>query len=159
MDFVGRLVEKCHVGYIVQDAESAVKNLQEKLCCAIDAKVYMFVPQKVWTSGFSGEGFALKIALCRIKDNMTIEYIQPITQAGYHFNALRACGEHMNHVCFATEDYDRYFAEFKAMGASILFEAEVNDPENGYRRCFYAKIEGIPGVFEILENAKPYRYP
>lgn len=157
MNFVDGLVAKCHVGYIVKDVEAAVKNLQDKLHCAMDAKVYTFAPEKVWTCGIPGKDFSLKIAVCKIKDNMTFEYIQPIAEEGYHFLALIGNGDSINHVCFATEDFDRYRAEFQSMGATFLFEAVANDPLNGYRRCFYAKIDGLPGVFEILENAKPYR--
>lgn len=156
MDFVSGLVAKCHVGYIVDDVDSALKNLQEKLGCALEAKSYLFKPLKAWTDDVPVDDFSLKIVICRIKDNMTFEYIQPISKEGYHFSALVSNGTHINHICFATEDFDGYRAEFRKMGAKFLFEAEANDPQNGYRRCFYAQLDGIPGVFEILENAKPY---
>ncbi len=157
MNFVDGLVAKCHVGYVVEDVEAALDNLQDKLQCALDAKTYLFKPEKVWICGVAGQNIALKIALCKIKDNMTFEYIQPVTPEGFHFLSLISSGDSINHVCFATEDYDGYHKEFEAMGAQFLFEAVANDKLNGYRRCFYAKIPGIPGVMEILENAKPYR--
>ena len=157
MDFVNGLVEKCHVGYIVKDVDAAVKQLQEQLQCALESRSYLFSPVKAWTDRLPTEGFALKIAICKIKDNMTFEYIQPITENGYHFQALMDHGEGLDHICFAAEDFDSYRLEFEKMRAEFLFEAEANDPLNGYRRCFYAKLPGIPGVLEILENAKPYR--
>lgn len=157
MQFVNGLVEKCHVGYIVKDVDAAVKQLQEQLQCALHSQAYLFSPTKVWTNDIPLEHFTLKIAICKIKDNMTFEYIQPISENGYHFDVLMRDGEGLNHICFATEDFDGYRSEFRKMGAQFLFEAEANDPLNGYRRCFYAKLQGIPGVIEILENAKPYR--
>lgn len=157
MNFVDGLVERSHVGYIVKDADAAVKSLQEQLQCALGVKTYLFSPYRAWTEDVPLLDFSLKIAICKITDNITFEYIQPLTQNGYHFQALTEAGEGLNHVCFATEDFEGYRAQFRQMGAKFLFEAEANDPQNGYRRCFYAKLSGIPGVFEILENPKPYR--
>jgi len=157
MHFVNGLVEKTHVGYIVKDVDAAVAQLQEQLQCALNTQSYIFSPTKAWTNSVPLEGFALKIAICKIKDNMVFEYIQPISENGYHYQALMSDGEGLNHVCFATEDFDGYHKEFEKMGAEIVFEAEANDPLNGYRRCFYAKLNGLPGVFEVQENAKPYR--
>ena len=156
MRFVDGLVEKCHVGYIVEDVDAALEQLQQ-LHCAIGVQTYLFTPSKVWTDDVPLQDFTLKIAICKIKDNMTFEYIQPVTRDGYHFRWLTQWGEGINHVCFATEDFDGYRTQFRQMGAKFLFEAEANDPQNGYRRCFYAKLPDIPGVLEILENAKPYQ--
>ena len=157
MKFVDGLVEKCHIGFLVKDVDAALAQLQEQLDCAIGAQTYLFAPAKAWTDDVPVQDVALKMVICKIKDNMTFEYIQPLTQNGYHYEALQQSGEGLNHVCFATEDFDGYRKEFRQMGAKFLFEAEANDPKNGYRRCFYARLPGVPGVFEILENAKPYR--
>lgn len=157
MNFADHLVERNHVGFLVADVDLAVKALQKQLQCAMDTKSYLFRPLKAWTKGTAERDFALKIAICRIADKMTFEYIQPLTETGYHFEELSKKGEGINHVCFATEDFDSYKKDFLAMNAELLFEAEANDPVNGYRRCFYARLPGIPGVIEVLENPKPYR--
>lgn len=157
MNFLDGLVYKCHVGYLVNDVDEAIKALKDKLNCALETKSYLFAPEKAWVCDKPVDGIVLKIALCQIKENMTFEYIQPVTEVGYHYLAFMGNGESLNHVSFATDDFDRYRAEFKAMGASFLFEAVANDRLNGYRRCFYAKLPGIPGIMEIHENAKPFR--
>ena len=157
MNFVDGLVERSHVGYIVEDVDAALKSLQTQLQCAIGVETYLFTTNKVWTDDAPLQDLTLKIAICKITDKITFEYIQPVSQNGYHFAALKEAGEGVNHVCFITEDFEGYRAQFRSLGAKILFEAEANDPKNGYRRCFYAKLPGIPGVLEIAENPKPYR--
>jgi hypothetical protein len=33
----------------------------------------------------------------------------------------------------------------------IVFEAETEDAEIGYRRCFHANVEGMAGLVEVSE--------
>ncbi|MBR4016629.1 MAG: VOC family protein [Oscillospiraceae bacterium] len=156
MNFLDKLVPRSHVGFVVEDVDAAVKNLQQTFECALDAEPYIFKPDKAWINGYPAGDIELKIAFCKISENVSFEYIQPVTQDGYHFMSLVERGDNLNHVCFVTDDLDYYREEFKKMGAPILFEAEVADPVRGRRRCLYTKLKGIPGVFEIQETAKPY---
>jgi len=157
MKFIEGLTGKWHVGYIVEDVSTAVEGLQKKFGCALGAKPYIFASERAWKDGEEFRDLKLRIAICRINETMTFEYIQPISQEGYHYLSLISDGNSLNHICFGVEDYDRYRKDFLEHGALIMFEAEANDRQNGYRRCFYAKFKDIPGVFEIQEKPTAYR--
>lgn len=156
MDVLNNYTAKFHVGHVVEDVEKTLKNVQEKLHCAGDVKTYKFIPHKAYMFGNEVEEYELKIAMCPIKENVFLEYIQPITPAGFHYISLINNGDYYNHIALYTDDYDTCREELVREGSVILFEAEVNDTR-GYRRCLYTKVDGVPGVFEILENAKPMR--
>lgn len=156
MKFLDKLVPRSHVGYVVSDVDAAVKNLQQSLHCALDAKPYLFSPDKAWLCGVPMEDLVLKIAFCHIMDGVDFEYIEPVSKNGYHFLSLLEKGDGLNHVCFVTDQYDALHKEFEEMGASIFFEADVSDPVRGHRRCFYVKVDGVPGIFEIQQVATPH---
>jgi len=157
MDFLEKLTPKSHVGYVVENVDAALKSLQDTLCCATEATAYAFRPTKAWCCGLPINDLELRIAMCQIKDGVAFEYIQPVSPSGFHLLSLLSNGDSINHVCFTTDDFDHYHQEFENMGATIVFEAEANDPLNGYRRCFYSKLNDIPGIIEVLQNATPYR--
>lgn len=156
MNIWEKLTANVHVGYVVQDAEHCLKSLKNHLHCAENTSVYMFTPVKAYTCGVPIKELSLKIAMCHIKDNVYFEYIQPLSLEGFHYLSLLCNGDGMNHTAFYTNEYDSCRKYFKEIGAVFVFEAEANDSHNGYRRCFYAKLDGMPGVLEVLENAQPY---
>ena len=156
-DFPGMLTAKSHVGYVVQNVEESLKNLQAALGIAMDVKPYRFAPVKAWSCGVPLENLQMQIALCPVKNDVYFEYIQPLTEAGFHFLSLLNNGDSLNHVAFCTDDFDTCHRAFAQKGAVFVFEMVANDAEKGYRRDFYAKLEGVPGIIEVLENAKPYR--
>lgn len=157
MNIMGKLTAKVHIGYVVQDVEHCLSSLNRHLHCAEGTSVYTFTPVKAYTCGVPMEQLSLKIAMCCVKDNVYFEYIQPLSPGGFHYLSLLGSGDGMNHTAFYTDEYDSCRKYFEETGAVFVFEAEANDPQNGYRRCFYAKLDGIPGVLEVLENARPYR--
>ena len=156
LDFLKGLTAESHVGYVVSDVDSNLKKLQETLGVALDAKSYLFAPQKAWSCGIPIPDLQMRIVKCPIKNGVSFEYIQPMTQSGFHLLSLLSLGDQMNHVAFCTDHYDEYHMYFQEMGAVFVFEMEAYDELIGYRRDFYAKLDGIPGIIEILENAKPY---
>ena len=156
MKLLDRLVPRSHVGYVVSDVEAAVEKLQSSFHVALDSKPYLFSPDKAWICGAPVDDLVLKIAFCHIMDGLDFEYIQPVSKSGYHFLSLMERGDSLNHVCFVTDQYDALHKELEDMGASIFFEADVSDPVRGHRRCFYAKVDGVPGIFEIQEVPTPH---
>lgn len=157
MSLFSKLNGKTHAGYIVDDAEACLKNVQEIFGCALDTKSYIFAPQKAWSCGVALGKVEMRIAMCEIGDYFNMEFIQPLTPAGYHFLSGIEKGESINHVAFQTEEFDACRQELQDRGAVFVFEMEANDPVKGYRRNCYAKVPGIPGIVEILESSQPYR--
>ena len=157
LNILEKLTAKVHMGYVVQDVEHCLECLKTNLHCAKDASTYIFTPVKAYTCGVPAKELSLKIAMCHIKDNVYFEYIQPLSPGGFHYLSLLCGGDNMNHAAFYTDECDSCRRDFEELGAVFVFEAEANDPQNGYRRCFYAKLDGVPGVLEVLENARPYR--
>ena len=157
MGILEKLTAKVHVGYVVQDVEHCLNSLNAHLHCAENTSTYVFTPVKAYTCGVPVKELSLKIAMCHIKDNVYFEYIQPLSPGGFHYLSFLSGGEGMNHTAFYTDEYDFCREQFEELGAVFVFEAEANDPQNGYRRCFYAKLDGVPGILEVLENARPYR--
>lgn len=158
MGFIEKLSGACHVGYVVEDVDRCLKELQEKFCCCEHVTPYFFAPQRAWSCGVPIENCVLKIAKCYMRDDLIMmEYIQPISKSGFHALSLIGNGDNLNHIAFNTDHYDECHSEFEKLGACFVFEAETNDIQNGYRRCAYAKLQHIPGLIEILENTKPYQ--
>ena len=156
-DILEKLTAKSHSGFVVEDVEACVKNLQDTLGIAKDVKPYIFAPNKAWSCGVPYENVKMKIALCPVKNGVSFEYIQPLTKAGFHFLSLLSNGDELNHVAFCTDEFDACREFLVEKGAVFVFEMEANDELKGYRRNVYAKLEGVPGIIEILENAQPYR--
>lgn len=157
MSLFDKLTGKSHAGYVVEDVEACLRNVQEKFGCALDVKTYIFAPDKAWSCGVDLGKLEMRIALCQITDGVAMEFIQPLTPAGYHFLSKLERGENLNHMAFNTDQFDACHKELEEAGAVFVFEMEANDPLKGYRRCCYTKIPGIPGLVEILENSQPYR--
>ena len=152
-----KLTPRTHVGYVVEDVDRCLRALQETLCCAEEVSSYVFTPVRARACGMPIENLSVKIAMCPVKGDVYVEYIQPLSPGGFHYLSFLSAGDAMNHAAFCTDEYEACREEFRRLGAVFVFEAEANDPQNGYRRCFYAKLDGVPGVLEILENATAYR--
>lgn len=157
MDLKNYLNGVSHVGFVVEDVADALANIQQRFGCCSEVEPYLFSPDKAWYCGEPLEGVCLKIVMCRLSETIIYEIIQPLTPAGFHYASLMKQGDHLNHVALQTEDYEGLHKAFAQEGGKMLFEAETNDQRGGYRRCFYATLPGIPGVFEVQEKATAYR--
>ena len=154
MNIFDKVTSKYHVGYVVEDAEAALKAVQKQFGCALDVETYTFIPTKAFACGAEMREYQMRIAMCPIKDNVYFEYIQPVSPVGFHYISLLSNGTNFNHVSFHTDRFDECYEELKNSGAVIVFEAEILD-NRGYRRTVYAKLDGVPGIIEILENTLP----
>lgn len=158
MDIFQLFNENTHTGYIVADAAAALEVMQKKFQCCQTTEPYLFSPSRVWCMGERMSKLPVtRIVMCRIREGLAFEFIEPISKCGFHYLQLLTHGDHMNHVAFQTEKYETCREMILAEGAPILFEAETNDRLNGYRRCLYTKIDGFPGLLELQEKATPFK--
>jgi hypothetical protein len=142
-----------HIGYIVANRDSSVEMLQSIL--GIDNFIlYDFVPKKAWVTGKEIFDCKLKIAVGVFKNNVKLEIIQPVSGATPHHEFLSKIGSGIHHIAFYSDRYDEWHEYFKARSAVFLFEMEAEDDVIGYRRSFYAEVEGFQGVLEITEIAR-----
>lgn len=61
----------------------------------------------------------------------------------------------VNHICYDVKDYDSWHEFFEKQGMQLSFEAEVNDEQFGYRRCFYVEDPETGMVIEIKNTENP----
>ena len=142
-----------HVGYVVDDVEANAEKYRRSLGIE-NFRIYNFTPDNVWVDEKKLPGCTLRIAIGSIKNEVKIELIQPIAGDTPHARFLREKGPGLHHVAFYTKDYDQWRVYFKDKGAKFVFEAEAEDDVIGYRRSFYAQVEGMVGLIEITEIAR-----
>jgi catechol 2,3-dioxygenase-like lactoylglutathione lyase family enzyme len=142
-----------HVGYVVDDVEANAEKYRRSLGIE-NFRIYNFTPDNVWAEEEKLPGCTLRIAIGSIKNEVKIELIQPIAGDTPHARFLREKGPGLHHIAFYTKDYDQWRAYFKDKGAKFAFEAEAEDEIIGYRRSFYARVEGMVGLIEITEIAR-----
>lgn len=158
MDIFQLFNKNIHTGFIVGDAEAALKTMQNKFHCCQTAEAYLFVPDHAWCMGEKlTTPPTIKIAMCRVREDIAFEFIEPVSKCGFHYLEYLTHGDHLNHVAYQTEEYEKCREQFLNDGAPILFEAETNDRLNGYRRCLYTKVDGFPGLIELQEKATAFR--
>ena len=80
-----------------------------------------------------------------------LEFLEPVTEGGYHWDYIQAGGRGINHICFKVHDFDHWQEHFRALGHNLFFGYEDEDQENGYRRCLYARDPVLDMVYEIKE--------
>lgn len=142
-----------HVGYVVDDVERNAERYRRTL--GIDSfLIYNFTPNNAWADERKLPECTLRIAIGNIKNEVKIELIQPIAGDTPHARFLKEKGPGVHHIAFYTRDYEQWRAYFKDSGARLVFEAEAEDEIIGYRRSFYAQVEGMVGLFEITEIAR-----
>ena len=142
-----------HVGYIVANRDASVERLQSIL--GIDNFIlYDFVPNKAWVAGKEIFDCKLKIAVGTFKNNVKLEIIEPISGNTPHKGYLSKIGSGIHHIAFYSDRYDEWHEYFEEKGAAFIFEMEAEDDVIGYRRSFYAEMEGFQGILEITEIAK-----
>lgn len=142
-----------HIGYIVANREIAVEKLK-KLLGITDFVLYDFAPQKAWVKGREIDDCKLRIAAGQLKGNVKVEIIEPVSASTPHEEFLSQKGPALHHIAFYSDRYEEWREYFKGQGAVFTFEMEAEDETIGYRRSFYAEIEGFEGTFEITEIAR-----
>jgi methylmalonyl-CoA/ethylmalonyl-CoA epimerase len=142
-----------HVGYVVDDVEANAEKYHRSLGIE-NFRIYDFTPDNVWVNERKLPGCTLRIAIGSIKNEVKIELIQPIAGDTPHARFLKEKGPGVHHIAFYSKDYDQWRAYFEEKGAKFVFEAEAEDEIIGYRRAFYAQVEGMIGLIEITEIAR-----
>lgn len=142
-----------HVGVIVEELERADAYFRENF--GIETfQYYDFAPLRAWSYGKPVEGYRLKIAMGTVNGRTSmIELIQPVAGEGVHRDFLRAGGTGIHHLAYKVEDFDAWKKHYRDLGVPLLFEAETEDPVNGYRRCLYVEDPAYHLVVEIKEKA------
>lgn len=137
-----------HTGMIVSNIDDCVGRFSDVL--GIDSFiVYDFTPMRAFVRGEEIFDCTFRIAMATLQNGSQIEIIEPVSGDTPQMDFIRSGREGMHHIAFYTDRYDEWLAHFKARGAEILFEAEVEDDVKGYRRCFYAKDDRLPCVLEF----------
>jgi catechol 2,3-dioxygenase-like lactoylglutathione lyase family enzyme len=153
IDFMKDLPPLGHVGYVVNDVEASAERYRRSL--GIESfRIYDFVPDRAWANGKKLSECALRIAIGNIKNDVKIELILPVAGETPHAFFLREKGPGLHHIAFYTKEYEEWYAFYTGSGALIVFEAETEDEIIGYRRSFYAQVEGAAGLIEISEIAR-----
>lgn len=139
-----------HIGFIVQDIEKSIEHMKDHYGIK-DIKFMSPYIKTAWTNG-KPHHQQCKVAIVTLENNQCkMEFLEPVTEGGYHWEYVQAGGGGINHICFKVNDFDYWHEHFKAKGDDIFFEYEDEDDMNGYRRCMYARDPIMDMVYEIKE--------
>jgi methylmalonyl-CoA/ethylmalonyl-CoA epimerase len=147
-----------HLGYVVENVDTDAALFTRHMG-VMDFRIYDFVPLRAWADGTELSGCALRIAMGSIGNNVKVELIQPVSGETPHARFLRDRGPGLHHAAFSTADYDAWRGSYRDNGARIVFEAEAEDDIIGYRRCFYAQVNGMAGLVEFSEIGRRRNQP
>ena len=103
-----------HIGIVVKDADEAQKVYSE-----------MFGFEVVEEMG--GPGGEFKAVLVRV-GNITLEFLQPLTDEGSFAKFLKERGGGLHHVSFATNNIEHDLKTLKAQGRKLLNEEPMSLP-------------------------------
>lgn len=103
-----------HIGIVVKDADEALKTYTE-----------MFGFEVVEEMG--GPGGEFKAVLIRAGD-ITLEFLQPLTDEGSFAKFLKERGGGLHHVSFATNNIENDLKALKAQGRKLLNEEPMSLP-------------------------------
>ena len=145
------LPEVSHIGFIVNDINESEKRFGEIF--HVNFKIYDFRPQHAWAYGEEIEGLYFPIGMGTPENGPSIEIIQPVSgESKQPMKFLDTNGRMIHHLAYkvTNEYFDDWKDHFqKNLGASIVFEAEIEDEDIGYRRTFYAQVKDTEGLIEI----------
>ena len=150
-----KMPEIGHVGYLVSSAEEAAERFK-KACCTEDFYIYEYTPMRAFSCGKEMFDCKLKIALGTPEQGAKIELIEVLSgRETPHFKDFTQSGEQIHHIAYYVDDmdvYDAWRAYYESLGATFIFEAEVEDDVMGKRCCFYATLPGMPHVVEFCKR-------
>lgn len=139
-----------HIGFIVPDVEAAVRHVEEQYGLTGVVRLAPYL-ERCWTRG-QPHAQQCKCAIVTLAEGTCkLEFLEPVTEGGYHWDYLHAGGSGINHICFKVHDFDHWKEHFAALGHDQFFCYEDEDEENGYRRCLYARDPVLDMVYEIKE--------
>lgn len=139
-----------HVGFIVPNLDKAIDHIKADYGIR-DVKYLAPYLQCCWTEG-KPHAQQCKCAVVTLADNSCkMEFLEPVTEGGYHWEFVKSGGSGINHICFRVQDFDHWKAHFESLGHDLFFGYEDEDADNGYRRCIYARDPVLNMVYEIKE--------
>jgi len=103
-----------HVAIVVRDADAALKLYSE-----------MFGFEVVET--LEGPGGEFKAVLVRVGD-ITLEFLQPLTDESSYARFLKERGGGLHHVSFETGDIEQEIKTLKAQGRRLINEEPISLP-------------------------------
>jgi methylmalonyl-CoA/ethylmalonyl-CoA epimerase len=103
-----------HVAIVVKDADAALKLYSE-----------MFGFEVVET--LEGPGGEFKAVLVRVGD-ITLEFLQPLTDESSYARFLKERGGGLHHVSFETGDIEQEIKTLKAQGRRLINEEPISLP-------------------------------
>jgi hypothetical protein len=139
-----------HIGMVVGNVLNCVGKFKDVFGID-DFQIYDFLPDKAWTKGREIKGCRLKIAMASLKNGSQIEIIEPVSGDTPHMEYINSGKQGIHHISFYTGRYVEWLAYFRRLGIQILFEAEAEDEQRGYRRCFYAEDPELRCIVEFTE--------
>ena len=129
-----------HIAIVVKDADEALKVYSE-----------MFGFEAVETiDGPAGE---FKAVLVRAGD-ITLEFLQPLTDKGSFAKFLKERGGGLHHVSFETNDIGRELKSLKAKGTHLLNEEPMSLPAAKIAFLHPDAAENV--LIELVQRAQSY---
>jgi methylmalonyl-CoA/ethylmalonyl-CoA epimerase len=159
-----------HICIVTADIDRAVRTWADR---------YGVGPWQLWTKDSSnmssrvdGEvaSFAMRVALCQLSASFRIELIQPLDDRSPYAASLGAHGgaDHIHHVRFDVEDYERSTELLDGLGVRRIFEgrfagasADVGEFVGSYHDTvadlgFIAEVGAAPPRFAMPEPEEVY---
>ncbi|MCK4274316.1 MAG: VOC family protein [Dehalococcoidales bacterium] len=129
-----------HIAIVVKDADEALKVYSE-----------MFDFEVVETiDGPAGE---FKAVLVRVAD-ITLEFLQPLTDEGSFAKFLKERGGGLHHVSFATNNIENDLKTLKAQGRKLLNEEPMSLPSAKIAFIHPDAAENV--LIELVQRAQSY---
>jgi len=129
-----------HIAIVVKDADEALENYSG-----------MFGFEVVEKMG--GPGGEFKAVLVRVGD-ITLEFLQPLTDKGSIARFLQEKGGGLHHVSFATSDINRELKSLKAKGKRLLNEEPMSLPDAKVAFVHPSAAENV--LIELVQRASSY---
>jgi len=130
-----------HIGIVVKDADEALKTYSG-----------MFGFEVVGEMG--GPGGEFKAVLVRVGD-ITLEFLQPLTDKGSFAKFLKERGGGLHHVSFETNNIMQDLKGLKAQGRKLLNEEPMSLP-NGDKVAFVHPGAAENVLIELVQKTQPY---
>lgn len=142
-----------HIGFVVQDLEKTIEHLGD-IFGIKNFSIYEISPMRAWSYGKEIKEYKLRIAMSVMESSkIGFEIIQPLCNEGIHKVMAESDEKGINHIAFKVDDYDYWRSFFIQKGADIIFESEIDDELNGFRRCCYVKDNQENFIYELKEKA------
>ena len=153
-----------HICVATNDIERAVRTWSDR---------YGVGPWSLWTKDASNmtadvdgwpTDFAMRVALCRLSPTFRIELIQPLDDRSPYAASLAGHGgtDHIHHVRFDVDDYERSSAQLDRLGARRVFEgrfAGASAAVGEFVGTYYDTVDDLGFIAEIGSAPADFAMP